>query len=169
LRQWAWWPVERTARIEYGLQAGERVPVKTREGRRTVPLHGDVMAALQMQRSRQVFQHRVMRTVWRGTDDPRDGYIFTNTFGGPLIGAEVTRQFQALLAEAGLPRCRWHDLRHMAASLMLASGSDITTVSRLLGHSTITVTADYYTEVLPQVMREAAERMGSLLRARPAG
>jgi integrase len=59
----------------------------------------------------------------------------------------VTRHFQRLIAEAGLPAIRLHDLRHTNASIALAAGVDIKVVSDRLGHSTTAITADLYTHV----------------------
>jgi integrase len=67
----------------------------------------------------------------------------------------------------GLPRrllpVRLHDLRHGAASLMLAAGVPISLVSKRLGHSSISITSDTYTHLLEGVGREAAERAAALV------
>ena len=57
----------------------------------------------------------------------------------------------------------FHTLRHSAATLMLASGVDLKTVSTMLGHSQIGLTADTYASVLPSLQREAAGRMDAIL------
>jgi integrase len=69
----------------------------------------------------------------------------------------VTRHFQLLAARAGLRRIRLHDLRHGAASLRLAAGVPIAVVSKILGHSSIAVTADIYSHLLKGVGRQAAK------------
>lgn len=58
-----------------------------------------------------------------------------------------------------LPRIRLHDLRHMSASLLLASGVNAKVVSERLGHSTISVTMDLYSRVAPGIQEDAAERL----------
>ena len=65
--------------------------------------------------------------------------------------------------KAGLPSIRLHDLRHTNASLALAAGIDIKVVSERLGHSTMAVTADLYTHVVPSLGRDAAKRIAGLL------
>jgi integrase len=64
---------------------------------------------------------------------------------------------------AGLPRMRFHDLRHQAASLAIASGSGLREVMGMLGHSQIGITADLYSHLLPHVLRGVADRMDALL------
>ena len=80
-----------------------------------------------------------------------------------MMGSEVTRRFQALLAAAGLPRMRFHDLRHGAASLLLAQGVHPRVVMEMLGHSTITLTMNTYSHVIPDLQREAATKLEAVL------
>lgn len=63
---------------------------------------------------------------------------------------------RAALARAGLPRSRFHDLRHTAATLMLGQGIHPKIVSEMLGHSQISVTLDLYSHVTPTMQRDAA-------------
>ena len=69
----------------------------------------------------------------------------------------VSRTFRALVDEAGLPPIRFHDLRHGAATLSLAAGNELRVVQALLGHSSIVLTADTYTSVLPCLAQQAAD------------
>ena len=62
----------------------------------------------------------------------------------------ISRRFKEPIVEAGLPPIRLHDLRHGAATLALAGGADIKTVQAMLRHSTIALTANTYTWVLPK-------------------
>jgi integrase len=80
-------------------------------------------------------------------DDPRNDY----------------REFKKLLARAGLPSVRSHDLRHTAASLLLAQGVPARVVMEILGHSAIALTMNTYSHVAPEVSREAADRMAQML------
>jgi len=76
----------------------------------------------------------------------------------------VTYQFQRRLSEAGLPKVRFHDLRHTAASLMLErSGGNLRLVMEMLGHSTITTTADIYAHLAAEAKRRAADDMDAML------
>jgi integrase len=62
-------------------------------------------------------------------------------------------------SRAGLPRMRFHDLRHGAASLMLAQGASLREIMDVLGHSTISVTADLYAHIAPEARRAFADRI----------
>ena len=90
--------------------------------------------------------------------------LFTTTTGAPLDGINVTRRFQRILKAAGLPRQRFHDLRHACASLLLSQGVPARVVMEILGHSQISLTLNTYSHVIPALGREAAERMDALLR-----
>jgi integrase len=68
-----------------------------------------------------------------------------------------------LLERAGLPRRRFHDLRHSAASLLIASGVELVEVSMLLGHSELRVTADLYCHLQQQTAAKAAQQMEAIL------
>jgi len=68
------------------------------------------------------------------------------------------------LERAGLPRIRFHDLRHTAATLMLGRGVHAKIASEMLGHSTIAVTLDLYSHVTPTMQREAADAVDAVLR-----
>ena len=73
----------------------------------------------------------------------------------------VSREFDRLIARHQLRRIRLHDLRHTSASLGLESGESLVEVSRRLGHSSITVTADIYSHVSPLVAKDSAERLAA--------
>lgn len=99
---------------------------------------------------------RMLNSLRRAQAD-ESGYVFTGPSGGPWHPATVSHRFRRLNTLAGLPRCRFHDLRHLAASLQLAAGVDMAIVSKRLGHSTYTITADTFCHLLPGVGRTAAE------------
>ena len=92
------------------------------------------------------------------------GHVFTTTIGTPLHAATVTRAFQAALKRANLPRSRFHDLRHAAATFLLAQGMTLEDVKQLLGHSSITLTSNTYGHVLEQRQRQVAQAMDVVLR-----
>jgi integrase len=66
-------------------------------------------------------------------------------------------------SEAGLPRQRFHDLRHCSASLLYSQGADLLTIMDVLGHSQMSLTANTYTHLFEEFRRDAAVRMGAAL------
>lgn len=136
---------------------------KTSKSRRLVALPEVAVEALRAQRDLQTSEKNAAKAEWE------DGWdlVFTTPFGRPLHGPTVTRQFQAALKVAGLPRQRFHDLRHGAASIWRGQGTELKVVQEALGHATISVTADVYGHLLPQLQRDAARRMDQALRGAP--
>jgi integrase len=76
----------------------------------------------------------------------------------------LDRAFSEILLAARLPRIRIHDLRHTAATLLLAQGVHPRVVMDLLGHSQIAVTMNTYSHVVPALRKEAADKMEAVLR-----
>ena len=70
--------------------------------------------------------------------------VFAQDNGDPIHPERITKRFGQLVKTSGLRHVRLHDLRHGRASMLLASGIDIALVSKMLGHSSITLTADTY-------------------------
>ena len=97
-------------------------------------------------------------------DDSRDSFIFKGWDGGPMQPGSITQVFRRAVNRAGLAGLRFHDLRHTHASLMLAMGVHLKVVSERLGHSSIAITGDIYSHVLPSVQLEAVERFGEFWR-----
>jgi integrase len=89
--------------------------------------------------------------------------VFASTIGTPLEPSNVTHKLQALLKNADLPRQRFHDLRHCAASLLLAGGVASRTIMGILGHSQISLTMNTYAHLTPALEREAARALDSVL------
>jgi hypothetical protein len=99
----------------------------------------------------------------------RSGKVFTREDGEALHPDTAFQEFLRVAYAAGLPPIRLHDLRHGAATLMLAGGADMELVQALLRHSSITITSDTYTSVLPEVAREAAEAAVALVPRKAVG
>lgn len=139
-----------------------RVPqladTKTRRSR-VIALGDRVLRILQ--------QHRARQAEWRlllGATYEDEGLIFATETGAPLQLATITaHHFKPLLRAAGLPKLRLYDLRHTHATLLLAAGEHPKVVQERLGHSTITLTLDTYSHVVPGMQERAAERLDALL------
>lgn len=134
-------------------------PPKTSSGEaRVVELDGGTLGVLLAHRLAQDTE----RTAW-GSAYVDHGLVFSREDGNPLPLDHVTKRFRELATAAELRPIRLHDLRHGAASLMLAAGVDLALVSKRLGHSSVTITADTYSHLLEGVGREAAERAAALV------
>jgi integrase len=141
-------------------------PPKSDAGRRVIALDKTTIAALREHRLRQQAERSAAGTQWTQT-----GYVFTTKTGEPFGPDRMTRLFRTLVDGSGLPPVTLHGLRHGAATLALAAGTDLKVVQDQLGHSTIVLTADTYPSVLPETARAAAEHTAALLfpaRSRPA-
>ena len=103
-------------------------------------------------------RRRLAGTRWVDT-----GLVFTTATGTPLEGTSVTKRFQERLSKAGLPRMKFHELRHSAASLLIAQGVPLRTVMDVLGHSTVTLTANTYGHLYDEARQEAARAMDRAL------
>jgi integrase len=136
------------------------VETKTARSRRTLALPTVALVALREHRQRQRIERVAAGKRWDG----RWGLVFCTRSGRPLHGPSVTQEFQELLARVGLPRQRFHDLRHACASLLLAQGVELKVIQELLGHSAIAVTANTYAHVMGELKRDAAARMDAVFR-----
>lgn len=128
------------------------VDPKTRSGRRVLPLPGVAADALRAHRRRQLEERLAAGARWKGNELE---LVFTTPIGTPLDQRNVTREWKAVLEKAGLPPMRYHDLRHSAASLMLASGMDLRIISEVLGHSVPAMSA-LYAHVMPKLKTDLA-------------
>ncbi|WP_424536696.1 tyrosine-type recombinase/integrase [Sphaerisporangium viridialbum] len=102
------------------------------------------------------------RLAW-GEAWQETGRVFTREDGSGIHPASVSELFARLSFQAGLPPIRLHDLRHGAATLALSAGVDMKIVSAMLRHSSLSITADTYTTVMPEVAHEAAEAIAALV------
>jgi integrase len=135
------------------------VPEDTKTGRsRTIDLDRATLNALREHRIRQ--QERRLRL---GVAYRKPEVVLASTVGGYINPRNVTREMEAIIAAASVPRIRVHDLRHTAATLMLAAGVPIKVVSERLGHSSVAVTLGIYAHVLPGMQAQAAETLRRVL------
>jgi integrase len=92
------------------------------------------------------------------------GFVFASLTGSLTNPSNLRqRSFRPLLQRAGLPRIRFHDLRHTAATLLLKEGVHPKYVQDLLGHANISQTMDTYSHVLPGMGSQTAEAMEKAL------
>lgn len=151
-----------TLRVRNQLQRIDRklvlVPPKTAKSRRTL-----VMPALIVESLREHEKRQVAEKLWAGSSWEEAGLVFANRTGGPTQARRVIEQFHALLEETGMRHIRFHDLRHSCATLLLVQGVSPRVVMEVLGHSEIAITMNAYSHVVPELQREAAQRMQAIL------
>jgi integrase len=147
--------------VRHTLQWGEGTwtlaEPKTGRSRRSIKLPPTVLHALRGHRARQRTQRLALGPAWQD-----HGFVFCQADGTPLPARNLGRLFAKLLQRAGLPRVRFHDLRHTAGTSLIAEGIPLVMVKDLLGHSTIAITADIYSHVLPPHQDQVADRMERL-------
>jgi integrase len=116
-------------------KAGKLVGPKTSMARREIPLHASLVKMLTAHKEKALKLGHA-----RLTD-----YVFASHTGTPLGRRNIIRRgLEKAIEGAGLPDLTWHDLRHVAASVMIAEGADVGYVSRILGHSNPAITLSIY-------------------------
>lgn len=135
------------------------VEPKTRTSQRQVTLSRDPVDALRRHRVAQAAERLLLGAAWEDND-----LVFANVVGRPIAAGNLLRRsFEPLLKRAGLPRIRFHDLRHTSATLLLGRGIHPKIVAEMLGHSRVGTTLDRYSHVTPTMQREAAEAFDAIL------
>lgn len=134
------------------------VEPKSERSRRTLTLPAMAAIALKRQRIRQIEDKLVAGDRWQEAN-----LVFTSTVGTPLEPSNVTARLHKLLAATGLPRQRFHDLRHCCASLLLAQHVSPRVVMDVLGHSQIALTMNTYSHVMPAMLQDAADALDILM------
>jgi integrase len=118
-----------------------------------------VAEALQRHQENQREERRLAGSAWKG-----DGhYVFTSGVGTPIEQRRLDREFKLLCDAAGLRRIRFHDLRHSAASILIAQGVHPKAIQELLRHSSIQLTMDTYGHLFDEMQRETADKMDAVL------
>jgi integrase len=131
---------------------------KSKSGTRTIFLGKQ---ALEILRNHKREQEQLINSA--GPDWSSLDLVFPSGVGTPLTASNIRRAFRKLLAVSGLPKIRFHDLRHTAASLMLNHGIPVLIVSKRLGHSKPSITLDVYGHLIPSRQEEAAQLMDDLM------
>jgi integrase len=134
------------------------VTPKSTRSRRTILLSQRAIEALRVHRDRQAFRRKQVGSDWRDLD-----LVFAGPIGGPTDPSWSRQVFYAALDAAGIPHVRFHDLRHTAATLLLMQGVHPKVVSDMLGHSTVGLTLDTYSHLLPAMHQQAAAAMDAIL------
>jgi integrase len=158
---------ERRAHIRRALQRQRGaglvfVEPKTAKSRRTVPIPPETLAILIDHRLAQEADRREAGSQWEEHD-----LVFSSPMGRPIDMPFLSLIFHRALKRAGLPHHRIHDLRHTAATHLLTRHVHPKIVQDMLGHSTIAITLDTYSHVLPTLGVDASAHLSSLVPNRP--
>jgi integrase len=156
-----------TGRMEIKVQlsaGGEEVPTKTKAGRRSVPLDAGLLAMLKAHRTQQKKDRMRWGELWVDS-----GRVFVRENGEQLEPDSVSNTFRKISREADLPPVRLHAMRSGAATMALAAGVPMKTVSEMLGHASEAITSKIYTAVGDELKREAITSIGVLIPRRATG
>ncbi|HEV7417193.1 MAG TPA: site-specific integrase, partial [Tianweitania sediminis] len=147
--------------VESAEQTKEGIRYKEpKSGRaRAVSLSSTVVAELQAHRIRQAEEQLRL-----GLRPGADSFVVAQVDGQPLQPRSLTHEWVRILGKTALPRIRFHDLRHSHASQMLANGVHPKIASERLGHSSIGITLDLYSHVMPGMQADAAEQVDAAIR-----
>lgn len=132
---------------------------KTAAGRRSIALDAHTVEGLKEHRRRQLAERNQLGTPWPSGDD----LVFSTVAGEPLHPNGFSDRFDRLVKNAQLPRITVHDLRHTHATIALQAGISPKVVSERLGHTTVSMTLDTYSHVIPAMQEDAAARVAALM------
>tara|TARA_R110000824_G_C15232376_1_gene678766 strand:+ start:11450 stop:12589 length:1140 start_codon:yes stop_codon:yes gene_type:complete len=128
---------------------------KTKTSRRAISVWQNTVDILHSIRGKQLSLHADLDDLYQN----KNGYVITDDLGRPIDPNRLTREFARLVKQAGLPHANFHSLRHCHASLLLADGASIKTISERLGHSKPSMTLDVYSHLLPTIQAQAAQSL----------
>jgi len=129
---------------------------KTTKSRRLINISPSTVEVLKKHRIKQ--KEEMIKYNYRNAD-----LVFTTRSGKPVEPRTFREYFATIVKKAGLPRIRFHDLRHTHATLLLQQGVHPKIVSERLGHTSISMTLDIYSHVIPSMQKEAAEMFDQII------
>jgi integrase len=132
--------------------------LKTRRSRRTLHITPALDGLLRAQRARQAQERLAAGPAWADSD-----LVFTTKKGTPIDPDNFAHYFHRLCARADLGHWTPHELRHSAASIMLAQGTPLWVVSEVLGHASLAITKDVYGHLDGDEKKEATEAITDVL------
>lgn len=138
----------------YGFVEGK---TKTRSGTRTIKLPSFVIELLRKHHTLQLEKQLRSGPSWIDHN-----LVFCGKHGSFIVRSTLHRQFHKLLEDADLPDMRFHDLRHSAATILIAMGAPINVVQEILGHADIHTTLGIYGHVLPSMKQDASDKLDDL-------
>jgi integrase len=131
---------------------------KTAAGRRLIAIGPTTLKKLTEHKERQDIERQGYTEEWQELK-----LIFATSQGSPIGPRNLYRKFKSIIKSSGLPDIRFHDLRHTCATMMLQSGVNVKVIQTALGHSSVTITLDTYSHVMPGMQTEAAQMVDNLI------
>lgn len=161
-----WGDVDLDAAVLHVQQSAQRITgqgmifrqPKTRLSRRSIALSPVAVALVRQHRRRQAETRLLAGSAYED-----QGLVFTSGLGSPVEPGNLLRGWSKIVAVAGAPHVRFHDLRHAHATLLLRQGVHPKIVSERLGHASIAITLDTYSHVVPGLQEAAAAQLDALL------
>ncbi len=132
--------------------------LKSKSSKRAIALGSLSIAKLKTHQEMQQEAKLAKGDIWQEND-----LLFPSTKGSPHEPRNLQRHFENLLEKIELPKIRFHDLRHTAATLMFKQGVHPKVVQERLGHSSISLTLDTYSHVIPSMQSQAADDLDAIL------
>lgn len=140
----------------------EEKPPKSKKSKRTIDISPELVKFLRQHKAKQA-EHKLIL----GKKYQKNDLVFCRDDGKPKFLNSISNWFPKFLAKIGLQSLNVHSLRHTHISLMLASGADIKLVSERAGHSSVSITWDVYSHVLPKKQKEAVNNFEDMLKVKP--
>ena len=131
---------------------------KNKSSDRVLHIPDDMIVLLKEYRSEQLQLRLLMGDLWQNS-----GKVFTSQNGGLINPDYLSTWFNRFLKRHNLPNVHIHTLRHTSATLLIAGGVDIATVSKRLGHADKTTTLNIYTHAIKSADEAAAEKLNQIL------
>lgn len=139
---------------------GIKEGAKSSAGIRSISISDEIVEELMKQRKRIEHEKELAGELYIDND-----LVCCTNIGKPVFPDTLTHLMRAKIKTLGLPKIRFHDLRHTAASLLLALGYHPKVVSEILGHASVTITLDTYSHLLKNMQAEATQGLSQLLTA----
>jgi len=148
--------IDKSAGYIPGIGSYEKDP-KTKKGHREIELPPLAMEKIRKHQLEQKETRLKMGDLWEDHNK-----VFTQENGRPMFHGTLSKWFSKWLEASGLPKLKFHGLRHSNISWLIAEGVDIATVSRRAGHANIATTMSIYTHALQKKDSEAASKLEKL-------
>ena len=132
---------------------------KTERSHRNIALAPETVELLRDVQGAQILAREEAAPLWQ-----EQGYVFTQADGSPVLPDRLTQEFAALTKALEMPPLTFHGLRHAFATMALQANINSKVVSEALGHSSVNITLDLYSHVLPNMQDELAIAVANLLK-----